>query len=209
MKMKIPLHSLSASFLAFVLTSSAWAEDVRLPAPILEWSFYVLLIFGACVGIGVFFVFKRQDRDSEPLTTIMKESNATVHSMPPETTVIDCVREMNTKQIGAMLITRGQHLVGIFTERDAVTKVIGGALDPATTPVSEVMTKDPICVSPSTSVDEAMAIVTNNRFRHLPVVDNDKVVGIVSSGDLTHWLVQDLSGDIKDLVSVAGRRQSA
>jgi CBS domain-containing protein len=68
------------------------------------------------------------------------------------------------------------------------------------------MSHDPICVSPGTTLDEAMAIVTNQRIRHLPIVQDGKVLGMVSSGDLTHWLVEDRSGEIRELVDVAGRR---
>jgi CBS domain-containing protein len=65
------------------------------------------------------------------------------------------------------------------------------------------MTKEPFCVDPSTTVEEAMSIVTHRRFRHLPIVHNGKVVGIVSSGDLTHWLVEDQVGEIRELVDIA------
>ena len=205
--MKISMNTIPAVFIVALAPHSAFGAEVNLPAPILEWSFYVLLIFGACVAIGVFFLFQRKDIKSEPLTSVIDGTNAKVQSVAPGTSVSECVRTMNTQKIGAMLVIEEERLVGIFTERDAMTKVLGGGLDPAGTPISEVMTEDPISVSPTTSVDEAMAIVTNNRFRHLPVVENDKVVGIVSSGDLTHWLVQDLAGDIRDLVSVAGKHQ--
>jgi CBS domain-containing protein len=76
-------------------------------------------------------------------------------------------------------------------------------IDPVSTKVSEVMTKDPFCVDPSTTIEEAMSIVTNRRIRHLPVLHNGKLVGIVSSGDLTHWLVEDREGEIRELVDVA------
>jgi len=82
-------------------------------------------------------------------------------------------------------------LRGIFTERDAITRVLGTGLDPVSTNVSGVMTKNPVCVSTSTTLEEAMSIVTNQRIRHLPVVEDDKVLGMVSSGDLTHRLVED------------------
>jgi CBS domain-containing protein len=69
------------------------------------------------------------------------------------------------------------------------------------------MSHDPICVTPTTTLDDAMAIVTNQRIRHLPVVQNGNVMGMVSSGDLTHWLVEDRSGEIRELVDIAGRRR--
>jgi CBS domain-containing protein len=67
------------------------------------------------------------------------------------------------------------------------------------------MSQNPVCVTPSTTLDEAMAIVSNRRIRHLPVVQDGNVLAMVSSGDLTHWLVEDRPGDIRELVDIAGR----
>jgi CBS domain-containing protein len=83
-------------------------------------------------------------------------------------------------------------------------KVLACGLDPNKTTVSEVMTKDPFCVGPTTTVGEAMKVVTTRRFRHLPIVDNGKVLAVVSSGDLTHWLVKDQMGEVQQLVDLAG-----
>ena len=112
---------------------------------------------------------------------------------------------MNEQRIGALLVMEDEQLLGIFTERDAMTRVLGAGLEPSCTKVSAVMSHKPICVSPSTTLDEAMAIVSNQRVRHLPVVQDDKVLGMVSSGDLTHWLVEDRTGEIRELVDTANR----
>ena len=90
-----------------------------------------------------------------------------------------------------MLVMEDDQLIGIFTERDAITRVLGAGLDPASTYISAVMTKNPVWVPTSTTLEEAMSIVTSRRIRHLPVVENGKVLGVVSSGDLTHRLVED------------------
>jgi CBS domain-containing protein len=71
--------------------------------------------------------------------------------------------------------------------------------------VSEVMTKDPYCIGPTTTVGDAMQLITERRFRHLPIVDNGNVLAVVSSGDLTRWLVQDQIGEVKELVDLAAR----
>ena len=68
------------------------------------------------------------------------------------------------------------------------------------------MSNDPISITPSTTLDEAMAIVSNQRIRHLPVVQDGQVLGMVSAGDLTHWLVEDRGGEVRELVDIAGRR---
>jgi CBS domain-containing protein len=83
--------------------------------------------------------------------------------------------------------------------------VLAGGLDPGSTKVSAVMTKDPYCISPTTTVDDAMELITKRRFRHLPIVENGKVLAVVSSGDLTHWLVKDQMGEVQELVDLAAR----
>jgi CBS domain-containing protein len=188
-----------------LLPHTSLAEEVTLPAPVLEWSFYVLLIFAAVVAVGIFFK-RGKDKRNESLSELLEEHHATIHSVNPEVSVTECVRLMNEQRIGAMLVMEDEQLLGIFTERDAITKVLGAGLEPSYTKVSAVMSHDPICVTPETTLDEAMAIVTNQRIRHLPVAQNGNVLGMVSSGDLTHWLVEERSGEIRELVDVAGRR---
>ncbi len=162
------------------------AAEVDLPVPFLEWSFYVLLLFGMVVAVGI-FIRRARVATSERLSSLLEDAERKVHSVDPDTTVTDCVARMNGLRIGAMLIMRDGRLLGIFTERDAMTRVLGAGRDPSTTRVSEVMTADPICVTPTTSFEEARSIVNSRRVRHLPVVQNGKVLGMVSSGDLTHW----------------------
>lgn len=189
-------HLMAAALMLF--SNGVRAEVVDLPVPFLEWSVYVLLLFGLVVAIGI-FIRRGKGEQAEPVSKLMEERSAAVHSITPEITVTECVRQMNELKIGAMLVMENDRLTGIFTERDAMTRVLGGGLDPTHTLVSEVMSSDPVCVSPSTTLEEARALVTSRRIRHLPVVDNGKVVGMVSSGDLTHWLVRDQSVQIGDL----------
>ena len=194
----IQLKKYGLAFAILAWSRGAFAEEVNLPVPFLEWSFYVLLLFGLVVAIGIFIRRDKGDK-AEPLSKLMEERRAAVHSVTPDVSVTECVRQMNELKIGAMLIMEGGRLAGIFTERDAMTRVLGGGLDPTHTSVAEVMSSDPVCVSPATTLEEARALVTTKRIRHLPVVDNGKVVGMVSSGDLTHWLVRDHSVRIGDL----------
>ncbi len=194
----------TASIACALLSQTALAEDVTLPAPVLEWSFYVLLIFALAVAIGVFFRTEK-DKKNEVLSTLLEEHKPAIHSVSPDISITECVRRMNDLNIGAMLVMEGHQLLGIFTERDAMTKVLGAGLEPSRTNVSAVMSQNPVCVTPSTTLDEAMAIVSNRRIRHLPVVQDGNVLAMVSSGDLTHWLVEDRPGDIRELVDIAGR----
>jgi CBS domain-containing protein len=184
----------------------ALAEDILLPAPVLQWSFYIFLLFALAVGVGIFFIRTKKNITEEAISSLITYPLMMVHSVRPEISVSECVRKMNEHRIGAMLVMEGEQLVGIFTERDSLTRVVGDGLDPTTTTVAEVMTKDPLCVPPQITLDEAMKIITQQRFRHLPVVENGKVLGIVSSGDLTHRLVVDRTVDVRELVETAGRR---
>ena len=188
-----------------LLPRNSLAEEVDLPAPVLEWSFYVLLIFALVVAVGIFFK-RGKDKRSESMSELLEEHHATVHSVDPDVSVTECVHQMNEQRIGAMLVMKDDQLLGIFTERDAITRVLGTGLEPSNTKVSAVMSNNPTCITPATTLDEAMAIVSNQRIRHLPVVQDSLVLGMVSAGDLTHWLVEDRAGEIRELVDIAGRR---
>ena len=188
------------------LPGTALAEEVDLPAPVLEWSFYVLLIFTLVIAVGIFFK-RGKDKRSESMSELLEEHHAVIHSVDPDTSVTECVGQMNEQQIGAMLVMKEDRLLGIFTERDAITRVLGAGLEPSYTKVSAVMSNNPISITPSTTLDEAMAIVSNQRIRHLPVVQDGQVLGMVSAGDLTHWLVEDRGGEVRELVDMAGRRR--
>ena len=161
------------------------------------------ILFVVVVGVLVYFVKSRDKRDT-PLNEIFEKGEA-IHSVGPDTLVTECVRLMTAGKIGALIVMDGRRLIGIFTERDALNKVLAGGLDPGKTKVSEVMTPDPYCIPPTTTVGDAMVSITKRRVRHLPIVDNGEVLAVVSSGDLTHWLVQDQMGEVKELVDLASR----
>jgi len=199
-------YIITAAAALLALPGTALAEEVNLPAPVLEWSFYVLLIFALVVAVGIFFK-RGKDKRSESMSELLEEHHAVIHSVDPDISVTECVSQMNEQQIGAMLVMREDRLLGIFTERDAITRVLGAGLEPSYTKVSAVMSNDPISITPSTTLDEAMAIVSNQRIRHLPVVQDGQVLGMVSAGDLTHWLVEDRGGEVRELVDIAGRRE--
>jgi CBS domain-containing protein len=176
------------------------ASDLR--APIIQGSLFILLICGAVLIIGVFFM-KRRDRKRAPLISIFEDRPPKLYRMGPDDTVDDCMREMIAHQIGAVVVMEDDRPIGIFTERDILTKVIGGGLEPASTKISEVMSTDPLCVAGTTTVEEAMNIISQRKFRHLPVVEAGNVVGMVSSGDLTRWLVRDKEQEVQQLVDAA------
>lgn len=162
---------------------------------------YMLVLIAIIVAVYVYFM-KLQDKRATPLSRIF-EGRETIHCVAPDTLVTECVRAMSAKKIGAMLVMDGARVVGIFTERDALNRVLAAGLDPRSTKVSAVMTKDPCCVPPTTTVGAAMELLTTRRFRHLPVVENGRALAIVSSGDLTYWIVKDQMTQTQALVDLA------
>lgn len=165
----------------------------------------VVLFIAFAIAFGVVaYLTKLQDKRKTTLKKIIV-GHAGIQAVGPETLVTECVRKMCSAKIGALLVLNGDRLVGIFTERDALNRVLAAGLDPRSTKVSDVMTKDPVSVPPSTSVGAAMELVTQRRFRHLPVIDNGKVLALVSSGDLTHWLVKDQLVEVREAGDLAAK----
>ena len=179
------------------------ATQEEVTATVIKMSMYAFIVFVIIVVVGVYFMRSR-DRRRAPLNRVFEEGEA-IHSVGPDMPVTECVRLMTAEKIGALIVMDGERLKGIFTERDALNKVLAAGLDPGSTKVSEVMTKDPYCISPTTTVDEAMELITKRRFRHLPVVENGKLLAVISSGDLTRWLVEDQMGEVQELVGLAAR----
>lgn len=188
-----------AGTVLYLLTQPALAEDVRLPAPVLTYSFYIFLFFAVAVAVGVFFVRTRKGLVNEPLGSLVEAPTTPVHAVGKNTSVRTCVQQMVELNIGAMLVMEGDDLIGIFSERDCLSRVVGAGLDPDHTLVRDVMTAHPRCVTPQTSLSEAMSIVTNDRIRHLPVIDDGKVLGLVSSGDLMLRLASASAAEIQEI----------
>ena len=194
----------SATGIGLALISPAvLATQEELLKTIGEAPMYAFILFLIVVIISVYFM-RIRDKRRAPLGRIF-EGREAIHSVGPDTPVAQCVRTMTAEKIGALIVMDGERLIGIFTERDALNKVLAAGLDPVSTKVSEVMTKDPYCIPPATTVGEAMELVTKRRIRHLPVVENGKVLAVISSGDLTHWLVKDQLGEVQELVDLAAR----
>lgn len=122
---------------------------------------------------------------------ILKSKGHEVWSVKPDDTVFDSLKLMAAKEVGALLVLDEDRLVGIVTERDYARKVILEGKSSKSSSVAEVMTPRVLCVTPERTVDECMALMTDKRARHLPVVDHKRVVGVVSIGDLVKALISE------------------
>jgi CBS domain-containing protein len=198
---KLPFKVLAAIGLSLLCASVCAADQEEALATITKLMVYAFILFVVVVAVGVYFT-NTLDKRRTPLRRIFGPDDS-IHSVGPARPVSECVRLMSDQRIGALVVMEGDKLLGIFTERDALTKVLAAGRDPGGTRVSDVMTKDPYCVAPTITVGEAMAVVTRRRFRHLPVVEDGRLLAIISSGDLTRWLVKDKAGEVQELVGVA------
>jgi len=194
----------SAAAIGLALLSPAvFAALEEVQTTVHKMVLYAFILFLIVVTVVVYSM-RMRDKRRAPLSRLFEKHEA-IHSVGPDTSVTECVRTMTSEKIGALIVMDGERLIGIFTERDAMNKVLAAGLDPVSTKISEVMTKDPYCIPPTTTVGEAMALVTQRRVRHLPIVDDGKVLAVVSSGDLTHWMVNGKIGEVQELVDLAAR----
>jgi len=124
-----------------------------------------------------------------PIRDLMKSKGQALHTVTPSEPVSIAVRKMTESEIGALPVIENGKLVGIFSERDVLHRIVDQGLNPDKTPVSQVMTASPKSIASSQNVAEAMKIMSKGRFRHLPVVDGDIVVGMISIRDAMQWVI--------------------
>lgn len=122
------------------------------------------------------------------VSSVLAEKGRQVYTISRAATVSEAVREMNEKGVGSLLVIDGRRPVGIFTERDVLRRIVDADRDPALTRVGEVMTRDLAAIEPSWHVEDAMRLMTEKRLRHLPVMEADEVLGMISIGDLLRWV---------------------
>lgn len=139
----------------------------------------------------------------------LKPKKSTIHSVSPSDIVFDTVREMNQHKVGAVVVVENERVVGIFTERDVLVRIVAADLDPHATLVSQVMTPDPICVTRSELANDVMIVAREKRCRHFPIVEDDRLMGLISIGDLIHLASQDqaslINAGILAMRAVTGR----
>lgn len=144
-------------------------------------------------------------RFSDPIRSILESKGTQIYWLKPDDSVYDAIALMSEKSAGALLVMNAGKLEGIISERDYARKVILKGKSSRETKISEIMSSPVVTVTPDVCVDDCMRIMTVRRIRHLPVVEGERVVGIVSIGDLVKWLLSRQQETIEQLESyIAG-----
>jgi CBS domain-containing protein len=138
---------------------------------------------------------------NEPVSSLLRQKTPAIWSISPDSTVYEAIEQMARRHIGALIVLRDGKLGGIVSERDYARKVILKGKHSHETRVSEIMTAPVFFVRPDQSLDECMRIMTANHVRHLPVLEGERVVGLVSIGDLVHWIIMSHEQTIHQLQS--------
>jgi CBS domain-containing protein len=140
-----------------------------------------------------------EDHFAIPLRAILERKGSVVHAVPWSATVADALTLMNQMRIGCVVVVEEGKLCGIFTERDVLVRVVGEYRDPRFTFIQEVMNTHVFVATQDTTLGDALREMVGRRFRHLPVVEDGQLRGIVSSGDITAWLATNLGTMVHQL----------
>jgi CBS domain-containing protein len=130
---------------------------------------------------------------------ILRIKGTEVLSVGPEATVLDAAQRMNEHGAGSVLVTEGGALLGIFTERDVLRRVVAASRDPAVTPVRDVMTTKLVTCEPGTDTDTCAHVMSDGHIRHMPVLSGGRLAGLVTSGDLLAHQLRDQASTIQQL----------
>ena len=130
---------------------------------------------------------------------ILSSKGHEVHTLSRDSTAFEALEMMVRENVGSVLITEGGQIAGIFTERDYLRRVALVDRDPRITRLSQVMTRSVVCLEPEWSVDASMALMTRNRIRHLPVIDDGRLTGMVSIGDLVKQVSEERGAEVRVL----------
>jgi CBS domain-containing protein len=141
------------------------------------------------------------------IAEILRRKGTDVLKIEASATVFDAIKKIVEHNVGSILVTRGGDVIGIMTERDYLRKIAILGRTSHDTLVEQIMTTPLVYITPETTIEESMAIMTDRRIRHLPVVENDEVIGVVSIGDLVKFQTQEQSFQIKYLTEyISGGR---
>jgi CBS domain-containing protein len=123
-----------------------------------------------------------------PVAALIERKGSAVHAVASTITIADAVAEMNKNRIGCILVIDAGRISGIFTERDVLRRVVGADVDPKAVRVADVMTKNVHTIPSDTTVEQTMALFADKRCRHIPVVDDGQLKGLISIGDISRWM---------------------
>ena len=132
---------------------------------------------------------------------LIRDKGSSIYFVTPAQTALDVVKMLDEKHVGALLVMEGEKLSGIVSERDIARKVVLQRKVAGEVPVREIMTERVVCARPDLTIREAMAIMTDKRIRHLPVAENEKVIAVISIGDLVKALIEEQQFLIEQLES--------
>ncbi len=138
-------------------------------------------------------------QNTDSVGALLRDKAPTIHSITATATVLDAIKMMAEHNIGAVPVLQQGRLVGMFSERDYTRKVVLMGRTSKDTFVGEIMTRDPETVTTSSTVNDCMQLMTEQRIRHLPVVENGEIVGILSIGDLVKWIISAQTATIEHL----------
>lgn len=133
------------------------------------------------------------------VSSVLAEKGRQIYTVQRGATVCEAVKEMNEKGIGALVVIEDSRPVGIITERDVLVRIVDADRDPALTRVGEVMSRGLVVVSPDWHIEEAMQLMTERRHRHLPVMKDNELIGMLSIGDLLRWVTLHQEAEIRQM----------
>src|SRR5262245_25109308 len=147
------------------------------------------------------FFSRRRQVSMTRVSDLLRHKGQDIWSLTPDATVYEAIDRMAQKSVGALVVMEGERLVGIISERDYARKVILKGKASQETLVREIMSHPVVCVRPEFSIEETMALMTEKRIRHLPVVVEERVIGVISIGDVVRGIIDDKEFDIQQLTN--------
>ena len=136
---------------------------------------------------------------------VLRRKGSEVSSVGPDTTVYDALKQMADRNIGAVVVVDGGHPIGLFTEREYARQVILKGKSSRDVAVREIMVSPVVCIAPQQNIEECMALMTDKRVRHLPVLEDDRMIGILSIGDIVKAVIDDKEFLIEQLATYIQR----
>ena len=125
---------------------------------------------------------------TDPVRFVLDHKGSNIYSISPDDTVYRALEQLSQFGVGALIVTEGERIVGILSERDYARKIALQGRSSHSVPVREIMTEKVVVAAPEDTVEKCMRVITENRIRHLPVVENGKLLGVITVGDLIRWM---------------------